>query len=142
MYPVGVFHRPRLFRSSRPDYIETMRSERSLSQNHNCSGLPDRTTLRLGVARHQIDLPRPLFRSSRPDYIETHPRLAAKTSFSHDCSGLPDRTTLRHPCLDWKLSSASHCSGLPDRTTLRPPTLSSVSARHTFIVPVFQTGLH
>ena len=60
-----------LFRSSRPDYIETSASKaRFLRSCHYCSGLPDRTTLRL---------------SKQPVFC----------CFTIYCSGLPDRTTLR-----------------------------------------------
>ena len=60
-----------LFRSSRPDYIETrdLQGGRSMTTT-DCSGLPDRTTLR------------------REDGDEAGPAVV-------DCSGLPDWTTLR-----------------------------------------------
>ena len=66
----------------------------------DCSGLPDRTTLRR--VRHSGG------HYARPD-----------------CSGLPDRTTLRRYRLYRSESQRSHCSGLPDRTTLRPANIAS-----------------
>ena len=64
-----------LFRSSRPDYIETIGLLKVILMILNCSGLPGRTTLRLTQLPqpHSVDLL--LFRSSRPDYIETPSRL-------------------------------------------------------------------
>ena len=87
-----------LFRSSRPDYIETYQSSRKLSRAES-----------------------ELFRSSRPDYIETWQPSSSWGAASVDCSGLPDRTTLRRGRflpIPYRLSP--NCSGLPDRTTLRP----------------------
>ena len=62
----------RLFRSSRPDYIETYMFTWSLwPPVPYCSGLPGRTTLRQ-VSQFIFVISTPLlFRSSRPDYIET-----------------------------------------------------------------------
>ena len=60
-----------LFRSSRPDYIET-------------SGT---SSLRLFFII--------LFRSSRPDYIETPAEQQPEPPAQPDCSGLLGRTTLR-----------------------------------------------
>ena len=62
----------RLFRSSRPDYIETIACTNCMAPRvPNCSGLPDRTTLRLRQAVMAPVMHVQLFRSSRPDYIET-----------------------------------------------------------------------
>ena len=110
-----------LFRSSRPDYIETCGATTCRSAPaRNCSGLPGRTTLRL-PSRNRTPTrlftlfrsSRPdyietmpwkyrdeppitqLFRSSRPDYIETSPPASAGPCLGADCSGLPGRTTLR-----------------------------------------------
>ena len=108
-----------LFRSSRPDYIETQLFIEALDMGPHCSGLPGRTTLRHqslvllnNVTTNCSGLPgrttlRPLqdvlehyhfivlFRSSRPDYIETRLQyMLYKTRYSY-CSGLPGRTTLR-----------------------------------------------
>ena len=134
-----------LFRSSRPDYIETPLQRGRQKQSHlDCSGLPDRTTLRHHKTTKRIKPMEQLFRSSRPDYIETIAFTRARRSFlllfrssrpdyietassaacwgatPRHCSGLPDRTTLRRHC-PWPPSSPqpAHCSGLPDRTTLR-----------------------
>ena len=41
----------------------------------NCSGLPDRTTLRHGLDKLHRSAGTKLFRSSRPDYIETSGRI-------------------------------------------------------------------
>ena len=62
-----------LFRSSRPDYIETKlgRWRGLLLGWPNCSGLPDRTTLRRQYPATPLRPLAGLFRSSRPDYIET-----------------------------------------------------------------------
>ena len=60
----------------------------------NCSGLPDRTTLRPAVVCCLFVRYCVLFRSSRPDYIETI-RLSAYGELFSDCSGLPDWTSLR-----------------------------------------------
>ena len=62
-----------LFRSSRPDSIETV-AERSqtAAQRYHCSGLLGRTPLRhLAGLMVERDPPARLFRSSRPDSIET-----------------------------------------------------------------------
>ena len=61
-----------LFRSSRPDFIETMGSPGFVAQSHtDCSGLPGRTSLRHGLDGPFRDSLAELFRSSRPDFIET-----------------------------------------------------------------------
>ena len=110
-----------LFRSSRPDYIETVSSE----TRRIYGGL--------------------LFRSSRPDYIETtNPHCGSPRTARH-CSGLPDRTTLRRiPLPAGQDVAVGHCSGLPDRTTLRrhPSRERARVGCSCEIVPVFQTGLH
>ena len=80
-----------LFRSSRPDYIET---------------LPPTTSARCS--------PRivPVFQTAKG--------CCQNSSSRPDCSGLPDRTTLRHsPCRDHVVAGHTDCSGLPDRTSLR-----------------------
>ena len=62
----------KLFRSSRPDYIETAFNLAASYNTFNyCSGLPDRTTLRLQLTLLRSTGVVALFRSSRPDYIET-----------------------------------------------------------------------
>ena len=159
----------RLFRSSRPDYIETRTQPVASSQQAtDCSGLPDRTTLRhRRIEKGYTELLGGLFRSSRPDYIETRGRRERQLRFAQHCSGLPDRTTLRLPHRGRVCRRAErHCSGLPDRTTLRPPKRARACAsawllfrssrpdyietrtalrryrRTARIVPVFQTGLH
>ena len=86
----------RLFRSSRPDYIET----------DMCNGDLDVAVFLL-------------FRSSRPDYIETILRHQIYDRPATYCSGLPDRTTLRRRSPPRPPRSDVYCSGLPDRTTLR-----------------------
>ena len=62
----------RLFRPSRPDFIETARTyPQPRTRTHNCSGLLGRTSLR-PPATQPWDPPHPgLFRPSRPDFIET-----------------------------------------------------------------------
>ena len=92
-----------LFRSSRPDYIET----------------------RTGIHTFHPEL-LGLFRSSRPDYIETGCAGAGKYPRKGDCSGLPDRTTLRRRFRGAWGGVRIHCSGLPDRTTLRPKSVRRV----------------
>ena len=133
----------KLFRSSRPDYIETAISS-------YVSGM----------------FSSKLFRSSRPDYIETLIPGSAWTETGWHCSGLPDRTTLRQQHVATGRIVRGHCSGLPDRTTLRhhparecfpggvglfrssrPDYIETLVRlvhipRVDEIVPVFQTGLH
>ena len=65
-----------------------------VDEGPDCSGLPDRTTLRRSRPAKRSPPPMELFRSSRPDYIETI-RLSAYGELFSDCSGLPDRTSLR-----------------------------------------------
>ena len=89
---------PPLFRSSRPDSIETPRS---------------------GPARKSGN---PLFRSSRPDSIET--KLLSAPHMMHGrayCSGLLGRTPLRLKLLKrFHRPRSLDCSGLLGRTPLRP----------------------
>ena len=59
----------RLFRSSRPDYIETIRLSAYGELFSDCSGLPDRTSLRRVIARFCGGCLGGLFRSSRLVYI-------------------------------------------------------------------------
>ena len=131
----------------------------------NCSGLPDRTTLR----RH----PQPRRRPGRlrhcsglPDRTTLRPEAVRWViSVIQNCSGLPDRTTLRRPgqhpaaaagvglfrssrpdYIETNMIFAArrwvvYCSGLPDRTTLRPK-IARTRPEITLIVPVFQAGLH
>ena len=110
-----------MFRSSRPDYIETalVRSDLPTSCLH-CSGLPDRTTLRLSNLSAGASRNIRLFRSSRPDYIETKNSTNAPPN-------LPVLFRSSRPDYIETLKAAAgstpvwtHCSGLPDRTTLRP----------------------
>ena len=111
-----------MFRSSRPDYIETqLVPSMQGAEKRNCSGLPDRTTLRPDFPVAFLGFVCELFRSSRPDYIETSCGVVCLSVGSADCSGLPDRTTLRLIGLFGYASDSIDCSGLPDRTTLRPP---------------------
>ena len=159
-----------LFRSSRPDFIETF-SELG-KRRHSRDGLfrssrPD--FIETWAARPVAAWRGVLFRSSRPDFIETqgqHPRpwwsryhcsgLPGRTSLRRSamgsrnvntmvhCSGLPGRTSLR-PVISRRSFTAggSNCSGLPGRTSLRPGKMQQPD---TFsiqpIVPVFQAGLH
>ena len=134
-----------LFRSSRPDFIETLFWGLMPAPPRDCSGLPGRTSLRLvglwqllpyiGIycsglpgrtsLRRQVRNPplfgvRTLFRSSRPDFIETMFQDIIYL-FVQDCSGLPGRTSLRQVFWRyWVGSKHPHCSGLPGRTSLRP----------------------
>ena len=72
VWPVAGRQGSVLFRSSRPDYIETFGvSAFYVSSFMDCSGLPGRTTLRLGEVGVEDATEGALFRSSRPDYIET-----------------------------------------------------------------------
>jgi len=88
-----------LFRSSRPDYIETnsIWTWKRACTVH-CSGLPDRTTLRQTGPPWQHHRPVwivPVFQTGLHwDYQndEIH------SERPEDCSGLPDRTTLRLRC--------------------------------------------
>ena len=107
-----------MFRSSRPDYIET----------------PAAPTPNTGPSEV-------LFRSSRPDYIETITTFSFQI-FDFYCSGLPDRTTLRRTGRTRARGTRADCSGLPDRTTLRPGRPLPTWRISAHIVPVFQTGLY
>ena len=120
-----------MFRSSRPDYIETGQTVAIIGPNG--SGL---------------------FRSSRPDYIETTGSARSSFTAGSNCSGLPDRTTLRPVSQRATNSFALYCSGLPDRTTLRLNTSQEAvykslalfrSSRPDYIetgrLPVFGLGL-
>ena len=61
-----------LFRSPRPDFIETMSASGSCLASNYCSGLQDRTSLRrCGYGVQNAYCLRELFRSPRPDFIET-----------------------------------------------------------------------
>ena len=109
----------RLFRSSRPDFIETTPGGSSfVGRGSYCSGLPGRTSLRhLAGIRINGNIGG-LFRSSRPDFIETASACPEADVRHHNCSGLPGRTSLRHDV------SAQAVDDSCD------------------IVPVFQAGLH
>ena len=109
----------RLFRSSRPDFIET--AARFVEQVHrviDCSGLPGRTSLRQVLLGHIY------------------------YAYWQNCSGLPGRTSLRRqlgattPQNDPGLFRSSR----PDFIET-PPTWPK-SPAHIRIVPVFQAGLH
>ena len=150
-----------LFRSSRPDSIETGGgSAGRRGAATDCSGLLGRTPLRLPAGLVPLVAPLALFRSSRPDSIETDqtPQMRERVS---DCSGLLGRTPLRlrpwwsRPGVGYGLFRSSrpdsietavrpgaqtgapgHCSGLLGRTPLRPPWRRSAWERRV-IVPVF-----
>ena len=155
-----------LFRSSRPDYIETAGRGHGIGLRSHCSGLPGRTTLRQPFRFISVISTLLLFRSSRPDYIETLGCIGGGLGGSY-CSGLPGRTTLRLLLFEYLSAAGAHCSGLPGRTTLRlddvwrhlyecPQDCSGLPGRTTLrlydvdpasgqqrvIVPVFQAGLH
>ena len=127
-----------LFRSSRPDYIETLWCvARPSSHRLDCSGLPGRTTLRQSSHPNPQLEPIRLFRSSRPDYIETPPCVSIITACVY-CSGLPGRTTLRHsPRGRGPSRVGAHCSGLPGRTTLRPV---EAERRRAFVQELFRSS--
>ena len=156
-----------MFRSSRPDYIETVNVGEELSRHPiNCSGLPDRTTLRLSMERPTPPGLALLFRSSRPDYIETFIRffwlefgnfplfqssrpdyietsLLPETPLHYrNCSGLPDRTTLRQllRLFGWVFDLELFRSSRPDY--IETNLLLEHQNWQDCIVPVFQTGLH
>ena len=85
-----------LFRSSRPDFIETFLSLNFLMRMTTyCSGLPGRTSLRRRHPVIHIFVFDALFRSSMPDFIETRGTPPLPPILLH-CSGLPGRTSLRH----------------------------------------------
>ena len=84
-----------MFRSSRPDFIETQRHV-----NRNSAS------------------PR-LFRSSRPDFIETTRNRGVAAASATHCSGLPGRTSLRRHSRVERYNPCADCSGLPGRTSLR-----------------------
>ena len=109
-----------MFRSSRPDYIETRGAWPDRRTSCHCSGLPGRTTLRRTWSAPSFLEKTGLFRSSRPDYIETR---AASPGLCLRSSGLfrssrPDYIETRRDGgpIRW---FRCHCSGLPGRTTLR-----------------------
>ena len=110
-----------LFRSSRPDYIETTRFGRFISgSDYDCSGLPDRTTLRQRWRSGATDTS--IHCSGLPDRTTLRPFVIVYVHDNslHNCSGLPDRTTLRPPLEVYcHIGGHVYCSGLPDRTTLR-----------------------
>ena len=109
---------PLLFRSSRPDYIETaLRATTSAPSLRNCSGLPDRTTLR-------------------------PPRARRRCWACRHCSGLPDRTTLRPSLVNASAEVASRLfrSSRPDYIETHRHSVALYQSGS--IVPVFQTGLH
>ena len=67
-----VDHRfPILFRSSRPDFIETRVASARVLPSTDCSGLLGRTSLRRSACRPVRGSRRSLFRPSRSDFIET-----------------------------------------------------------------------
>ena len=74
----AAFRGELLFRSSRPDFIETDKLENF-------------KRIRVG-----------LFRSSRPDFIETYTQRASSPT-TGDCSGLPGRTSLRRLAVQRKI---------------------------------------
>ena len=108
-----------LFRSSRPDFIETCAGFLISCMTHYCSGLPGRTSL-----RHNLCFPGcgrfvGLFRSSRPDFIETPKASSRERTSGFNCSGLPGRTSLRPLTRLIEALVEPNCSGLPGRTSLR-----------------------
>ena len=169
--PYGVFlvfgAGNKLFRSSRPDFIETeTKKERLVADEANCSGLPGRTSLRrvhgytglVGLNGNCSGLPG---RTSLRRILQS-----CSSPGSTDCSGLPGRTSLRRtPCallytILMQLFRSSrpdfietgflsglvvidlgNCSGLPGRTSLRHRPGHRQHPRRR-IVPVFQAGLH
>ena len=110
-----------LFRSPRPDFIETPgRVGWARLLRRYCSGLQDRTSLRpQGLARLEA-VGLVLFRSPRPDFIETRRFRGGLRWRGRDCSGLQDRTSLRRERILLGALLFRHCSGLQDRTSLRP----------------------
>ena len=114
-----------LFRSSRPDFIETTQAARAgCSLRRHCSGLPGRTSLRhrrrsggaAPAGGHCSGLPgRTSLRRRSPPV--SSPAMGPVT----DCSGLPGRTSLRlYVRFARVLAGREYCSGLPGRTSLRP----------------------
>ena len=132
-----------LFRSSRPDYIETRLGAKAES---SASGLfrssrPD--YIETAHPKPQPKKGEPLFRSSRPDYIETRNSSNLRISRLFHCSGLPDRTTLRRICPESSRRQYRPLfrSSRPDYIETKNPSRISYSRKRR-IVPVFQTGLH
>ena len=91
----GTVPARRLFRSSRPDSIETFFPLRPKILSANCSGLLGRTPLRQQILPPGRTAQRGLFRSSRPDSIETRVSIGFSATARADCSGLLGRTPLR-----------------------------------------------
>ena len=100
-----------LFRSSRPDSIETLLSCGQWARSKR------------------------LFRSSRPDSIETR-HIRKGCHHLADCSGLLGRTPLRQGAVPGLGLGVMDCSGLLGRTPLRLNNRLSV-VRGNRIVPVF-----
>ena len=70
--PRRLAPRGQLFRSPRPDFIETPLPNSWSRTFTNCSGLQDRTSLRLLDFEFHPLGSRQLFRSPRPDFIEAY----------------------------------------------------------------------
>ena len=112
---------PGVFRSSRPDYIETCVDQHLMVAYTPVfrSSRPDYIeTWQNPLARFKKGI---VFRSSRPDYIETWrdgngPNAGQKVFRS----SRPDYIETLSAC-STRWSSLTECSGLPGRTTLRRP---------------------
>ena len=120
-----------MFRSSRPDSIETVMAWRLSVWFQHCSGLLGRTPLRLTERTIECPFIPILFRSSRPDSIETvfcaarSQRLLSLFRSSRPDSIETESETYRGS------GEPIHCSGLLGRTPLRPDELSA-KKRHFF----------
>ena len=125
----------KLFRPSRPDFIETETNINRVGEVFSdCSGLLGRTSLR----PHRLDdrkIDVWLFRPSRPDFIETIMNLKEKREYLA-CSGLLGRTSLRRPDRPGHRAGYISCSGLLGRTSLRLPSAKRRSLAPSF-VPAF-----
>ena len=121
----------KLFRSSRPDSIETIGQGPFRPPPEYCSGLLGRTPLRPTLAAQGSHTAASLFRSSRPDSIETRCRDATGRNWSPYCSGLLGRTPLRQGSLvEVGQVVRADCSGLLGRTPLRLVVHDDDAAQH------------
>ena len=133
-----ILPRPiRLFRPSRPDFIETSNFGGACTGTCHCSGLLGRTSLRRNGPCTIPTICRKLFRPSRPDFIETYTQRA-----SHPTTGMilfrPSRPDFIETLLEpIRLGQNTHCSGLLGRTSLRRKPTPRASYALPCIVPAF-----
>ena len=135
----GEHAEARLFRPSRPDFIETiMGGADGPGVSAYCSGLLGRTSLRRMSGPGRGWGVRGLFRPSRPDFIETFPFGQAVTSVR---AGLfrPSRPDFIETTSGESRQSPArfHCSGLLGRTSLRHALGPEFPCEFVAIVPAF-----